>query len=91
MPRDPNLLFIFTDEDRIRAAIGDPVRTIVTQDRWKYCWSMAGDDQLFQLAQDPFELEDLAHQPQHAQRIHRLRSRIERWQERTGDTVRLPH
>jgi len=74
------------DRDRIIAALGDPVRSIITQDGWKYNYSPElGEHELYDLNADPNEVTNLAARPEHKDRIAGLRQRICAWQERTGD------
>lgn len=74
----------------IRAAIGDPVRTVLTPDGWKLNHSTIGEDELYNLKEDPYETRNVY--AQHAGRdlVADLKARIRRWQARTGDAVRLP-
>jgi len=85
----PQWLSVATEQEII-AAMGDPVRTIVTPDGWKYTWSTLGEDELYHLAEDPYETCNLIREPRHAARIAELRERIRAWQARAGDAVRLP-
>ncbi len=78
------------NQEAIVAALGDPVRTIVTPEGWKYTWSTIGEDQLVNLGDDPYERRNLFGAPAQAERVADLRARIRAWQERTADTVRLP-
>jgi arylsulfatase A-like enzyme len=75
--------------DQIIAAITDPVRTVITTDGWKFNCSPRGEHELYNLADDPFETENLAG-PAHASRMRALAERIRGWQARTGDAVELP-
>jgi hypothetical protein len=76
--------------EEIQAAFGDPVRTVVTPEGWKLNWSTIGEDELYNLHDDPLEMRNLFGVPGHEQIIADLRGRIRRWQERTQDTVALP-
>ena len=73
------------DERAIRAAVTDPVRTILTPAGWRYSRSTIGEDELYDLNADPRETTNLAGRPEQAERIADLRRRIERWQSRTND------
>ena len=75
------------DEDRIKAAMGDPVRTIITPDRWKYNKSTIGEDELYNLHDDPGETVNVAGGPQYAQFMKDLTDKIKAWQKRTYDNV----
>ena len=72
------------------AAIGDPVRTVVTQDGWKLNLSPLGEHELYDLGEDPLETTNLAGRAEMRERMEDLAGRIRTWQGRTGDTVALP-
>ena len=42
-------------EEQLLASVTDPVRTVVTQDGWKYNRSTIGEDELYDLNADPIE------------------------------------
>jgi arylsulfatase A-like enzyme len=82
---------VATDEE-IERAITDPVRAVVTPDGWKYNWTGAGENELYNLRDDPGETRNLVRRGGRAREpglVGELRGRIRRWQERTGDTVTL--
>lgn len=64
-------------------AIGDPVRTVVTPDRWKYCQSTIGEDALYNLNEDPYEMNNLVGDERYAVRIEQLREKIREWERKT--------
>ena len=76
---------IATREEAI-AAIGDPIRTIVTADGWKLNYSALGMHELFNLTEDPYEVENLAYKPEMKPRVKDLVGRIERRRKRMGDS-----
>ena len=73
-------------EADIRASCASQVRTIVTPDRWKFNCSQVGEDELYNLEEDPIETRNLAREPQYRSLVGELTRRIRRWQEETGDT-----
>jgi hypothetical protein len=77
------------EENDLELARRDWVRTVVTADGWKFCFSPVGAHQLFDLNADPEERINLAGRAEHRARMEDLAARIRRWQERTGDTVDL--
>ena len=77
--------------DECRAAIGDPVRTLVSLDGWKFNCSPLGEHELYNLNDDPYESRNLAKDPASRAIMSELTGRIRAWQERTGDTVALPN
>jgi len=70
-------------------AVGDPVRTIVTPEGWKFNWSGLGENELYDLNADPYETKNLFRRPELRPTIRDLAERIRAWQERTGDHVAL--
>ena len=75
-----------TREEIVATSI-DPVRTIVTPDGWKFCWSPLGEHELYNLNDDPGEATNMVNDPAQANRIADLKNRINAWQQRVGDTV----
>ena len=73
-------------EADIRASCASQVRTIVTPDKWKFNCSQVGEDELYNLEEDPIETRNLAREPQYRSLVGELTRRIRRWQEETGDT-----
>jgi arylsulfatase A-like enzyme len=78
------------DVDEVRAAVRDPVRTVVTPDGWKLNCSPQGEHELYNLRDDPFETRNLHGRKEYSQIIDSLAERIRRWQDRTNDAVQLP-
>jgi arylsulfatase len=76
-------------EDQIVAAITDPVRTVITPDGWKLNYSPLGEHELYHLAEDPYETQNLARDPDARTKFDDLAARIRAWQERTKDGVEL--
>ncbi len=68
----------------------ESTRTVITPDGWKLCLSDRDRCQLFALRDDPGETRNLYDSGRHGDVIKRLAKKIHRWQERNGDTVRLP-
>jgi len=58
------------------------------QDRWFA--PRKPDEELYDLQNDPWELKNLAAEPQHADRLARLRKMLNDWIERTGDKGEQP-
>lgn len=89
----PSILPVWREtatEEEIVTALGDPVRTVITPEGWKLNWSSIGEDELYNLTEDPYETRNLYAEPGHEEVIADLKDRIRRWQARTGDTVVLP-
>lgn len=64
-------------------------RCLVTADRWKCIFYHDDSPVLFNLAEDPDELHNLARLPGHAQRIQAYAEKVRRWQQATGDSLTL--
>jgi arylsulfatase A-like enzyme len=82
--RIPDALKGRVTEEQLLASITDPVRTIVTQDGWKYNRSAIGEDELYNLGEDPGETTNRIARPGHASLVSDLRNRIAAWLRRTG-------
>jgi len=83
--RVPDAMKDEVSEEQLLASVTDPVRTVVTQDGWKYNRSTIGEDELYDLNADPTETVNLASRPEHVPLIAGLAARIRRWRENTGD------
>lgn len=67
-----------------------PWRGVVTRDGWKYTVLEGQPWMLFHLAEDPYELANLAHNTRYRSERKRLQDELRRWMEVTGDTFALP-
>lgn len=76
-------------KEELVAALTDPVRTIVTANNWKFNCSPLGEHELYNLDEDPGEINNLFGNPEYDSLIQDLVQRIKDWQKRTGDTVEL--
>jgi arylsulfatase A-like enzyme len=77
-----------TDED-IQRANRAHIRTVVTREGWKLCWSDLDRSQLFDLSSDPHEKTNLYYSGRHDDKIRELKQKIEEWQQTSGDPVAL--
>ena len=59
-------------------------RALLT-DQYKYVANQGDLDELYGLHEDPFELHNLIHEPQHSGTLSELRAELRKWQERTND------
>lgn len=84
----PAWMHQIADPEHIRAALTDPVRTVVTASGWKFNCSPLGEHELFDLRADPHEIRN--HFEYNRTLARELGNRIRRWQSRMGDTVELP-
>jgi arylsulfatase A-like enzyme len=81
---------VFVDWDSREELVHRPSRTIITAEGWKM--NLCPDDRglLFDLNADPHELNNLFGDARQRDRIRELMTRLQRWQEATGDRVMLP-
>ncbi len=65
---------------------------MVRAGRWKFSYSFYGvnDGQLYDLAADPIEMNNLFHDPAHASERRELAAMMRAWQRDTGDHLMLP-
>jgi len=74
--------------DDVAAAVNDPIRTVITPDGWKLNHSVTlGRHELFNLAEDPYELTNLYGREDMKARVEDLRYRLRAWGVRTDDAV----
>jgi len=69
--------------------VTDPIRTIITPDGWKLNYRRSGEHELYNLDEDPHEMENLAEKEQYQDLIEELYDEIIEWQLRTRDPVQL--
>ncbi len=87
----PDEVLALAPRPAVEQAITDPIRTIYSADgRWKLNASPIGRHELYDLQADPGEIRNLFDDRQPATVVHDLQARLQRWQQRTGDRVRLP-
>lgn len=60
---------------------------MVRDARWKYIWNATAEDELYDLAADPGELQNLASFPAYAGELQRLRRRAVAWMDQIGDPL----
>jgi arylsulfatase A-like enzyme len=62
---------------------------LVVDGRFKYAWNQGDLDELYDLQVDPYELENLIHNPGYRCERERLRERLRRWMVDTDDPLLL--
>ncbi len=77
-------------EAEVNRSMAQPLRTVISAERWKLNLYTGGPGELYDLNADPHELENLYDRPQHRDRVLDLADRVRGWQERTGDPAELP-
>ena len=60
---------------------------MVRDRRWKYVWNATGEDELYDMANDPGEIVNLAAAPAHQAEIARLRLRLVDWMAEIKDPM----
>ncbi len=75
--------------ERIDLRNTQPWRTIV-RDGWKLALCASDQCELYDLANDPYELTNLFDDPQHRDRVRDLAARVRLWQHKNGDVAPLP-
>lgn len=66
-------------------------RKMVCTAAWKYVYDPMGDlDELYDLVNDPWELTNVAAQPQHHAVVLEMRARLAEWMIRTEDATPVP-
>jgi arylsulfatase A-like enzyme len=74
----------------INRMVSIPWRGVVSGDRWKLNLSPGDQCELYDLNNDPAELENLFDKPEHRDRVRDMAARIRIWQDETGDDMDLP-
>jgi arylsulfatase len=76
--------------DSLKEFVHRPSRTIIAADGWKM--NLCPDDRgmLFNLNEDPHEMNNLFGNPGQRDQIRELTARLQRWQQETGDDAPLP-
>lgn len=77
-------------EAEINQSMGEPLRTVISADRWKLNLYTQGPGELYDLNSDPCEQQNLFGDTGQAGRREELRSRIQRWQKTVDDPTPLP-
>ncbi len=74
-------------ENAVENAGNASIRTVLSPDGWKLCWSDLDHSQLFDLNTDPYETTNQYDKSEHKQTIKHLEQKIREWQESSQDTV----
>jgi arylsulfatase A-like enzyme len=78
--------------DDVRKVWSDQIRTIIHLDGWKFSWSLNGWDELFNLNEDPSELDNQVEHDHVSRIIAESKKAIHHWQIETGDpSIHLFH
>ncbi len=80
----------FLGSAEINRMLALPWRSVITPDRWKLNLCAGDQCELYDLNNDPYEMNNLFDDPSQADRVRDMAARIRIWQGETGDTVPLP-
>lgn len=75
---------------RFGGGIDHPWRTVIMNDGWKYSCVPGGHLSLFNLNEDPYEMNNLVFNGGARRERMRCHARLKQWMEQTGDTFELP-
>ena len=76
-------------ENAVENAGNASIRTVLSPEGWKLCWSDLDRSQLFDLNTDPYETTNLIDQKQYSSTIKRLQNKIQEWQKLSKDSLVL--
>ena len=80
----------FLGSAEINRMLALPWRSVITPDRWKLNLCAGDRCELYDLNNDPHEMNNLYDDPAQADRVRDMAARIRIWQQSTGDTAPLP-
>ncbi len=63
-------------------------RQVIT-DRYKYIWNDGDIDELYDLKEDPYELNNLIDDRNHAEILDKLKGQLKAWKKETGDVIEM--
>jgi arylsulfatase A-like enzyme len=61
---------------------------LIVTDRYKYIWNDGDLDELYDLKEDPFELNNLINIVEYKDILNNMKKRLKNWRQRTGDYTR---
>jgi arylsulfatase A-like enzyme len=73
----------------IQRCLSESTRAVVSSDGWKLCLRDKDKNELYNLSNDPGERHNLYYDGGRRDTIDRLTNEVRRWQEQTGDTIKL--
>jgi arylsulfatase A-like enzyme len=77
------------NKEQIKEAAHESTRAIVSPDGWKLCLRDKDKNELYNLRDDPDERHNLYYGNSQRDLIAKLTDEIHRWQEQTGDTLKV--
>ena len=79
---------LFSEQRPLGAFHGESDWRLVTDNRHKYVWNRGDRDELYDLEQDPWEMENRTEDKSTEKVLNRLQEELREWMERTGDPLR---
>ncbi len=80
--------YVVSESVGVGGALGTGHRMVVA-DGWKYIVSDIGDEALYDLQADPYEMKNIFSDASHRDRIHRMKGYLADWKKLTGDKKNL--
>jgi arylsulfatase A-like enzyme len=81
--------YVVSESVGVGGSLGHGHRMVVT-DEWKYMLSDVGDEALFHLRNDLYELDNLVNNQQRIKIVNKLKKNLAQWKELTGDEKKIP-
>lgn len=81
--------YVVSESVGVGGSVGEGHRMVVTED-WKYMLSMDGDEALFNLKNDLYELKNLVNEEQYSEKLSELKNDLRKWKSMTGDKKIIP-
>ena len=81
--------YVVSESVGVKGKVGEGHRMVVT-DEWKYILSGTGEEALFNLKNDIYELNNLIGESQYQEKIKELRGDLREWKSLTGDKKDIP-
>ncbi len=81
--------YVISESVGVGGKLGQGHRMVVTHE-WKYMLSDVGDEALYHLGNDLYELDNLINNQQHIKMINKLKENLARWKKLSGDKKEIP-
>ena len=87
--RDSDETSSLASAEEIKRALSESTRSVISPEGWKLCLRDTDKNELYNLRDDPEERHNLFYSASQRQLIENLTGEIHRWQERSGDTLKV--
>jgi arylsulfatase A-like enzyme len=81
--------YVVSESVGVGGSLGQGHRMVVT-DKWKYILSDIGDEALFNIGNDPYELNNLINDNEYPEKVNELKTNLIEWKKLTGDSKKIP-